>query len=583
MKHHDCIIIGAGPAGLQLAYYLEKKGRDYLITEAEDSAGALFATQPRHRTLLSLNKRFNVYPEAQFNMRHDWNSLLTDDYSHLFRDYSDELYPHADDIYRYMIDYAEKFKLKIQYNTRISGITRQQNHGLFVLTDSDGKQYTCQRLLMATGPSVPLIPDDIEGIELAEGYEDHDINPASYENKRVLIIGGGNAAFEVANHLAGHAGVIYMTLRRPLRLAWQTHFPGDLRAINNTVLDMFQLKALHFVLNLNINKIVKQADGTLKAYVEDRVPHWKTPGTFKSTLTFDHIIRCTGWRFVDNTLFSDDITPETDAKGKYPVLNSSWESTIPDMFFLGTAMAARDRKAGSSFIHGFRYNVRTLFHLLEERYYQVPLPSRKFSLRNPQDLNAMAEYLIERVSTTDALFPLHGFLCGTLVFSAECTELFYELPVSYVLEQPGFTTDKHFLTITLEFGFNHYPADANALDFLHGSDEVTNRACSAFLHPVFRHYFQGELVEECHFGESISVRYGSFLSEYGFATGDDSVEKNIIMNLVNRIVHITDENFPEQVLIAEKEGIGFTPWSEEECMTDHKVPVCRLSFPAAEM
>ncbi len=29
----DTLIIGAGPAGLQLGYYLERSGRDYLILE----------------------------------------------------------------------------------------------------------------------------------------------------------------------------------------------------------------------------------------------------------------------------------------------------------------------------------------------------------------------------------------------------------------------------------------------------------------------------------------------------------------------------------------------------------------------
>ena len=127
MTYHDYIIVGAGPAGLQMGYYLEKAGRDYLILEANDSAGSFFATQPRHRTLLSLNKRFNIYPEAEFNMRHDWNSLLTDDYSHLFRDYSEELYPHADDMYRYLMDFAAKFELNIQYNSHVATIQRAKN------------------------------------------------------------------------------------------------------------------------------------------------------------------------------------------------------------------------------------------------------------------------------------------------------------------------------------------------------------------------------------------------------------------------------------------------------------------------
>ena len=41
-NHYDYIVIGAGPAGLQLGYYLQKMGCSYIILEREDKAGAFF-------------------------------------------------------------------------------------------------------------------------------------------------------------------------------------------------------------------------------------------------------------------------------------------------------------------------------------------------------------------------------------------------------------------------------------------------------------------------------------------------------------------------------------------------------------
>jgi len=38
--YHDYILVGAGPAGLQLGYFLERAGRDYVILERADRAGA---------------------------------------------------------------------------------------------------------------------------------------------------------------------------------------------------------------------------------------------------------------------------------------------------------------------------------------------------------------------------------------------------------------------------------------------------------------------------------------------------------------------------------------------------------------
>ena len=42
--HHDYIIIGAGPAGLQLGYYLQRAGRDYVILERDAQAGQISLT-----------------------------------------------------------------------------------------------------------------------------------------------------------------------------------------------------------------------------------------------------------------------------------------------------------------------------------------------------------------------------------------------------------------------------------------------------------------------------------------------------------------------------------------------------------
>ena len=68
----------------------------------------------------------------------------------------------------------------------------------------------------------------------------------------------------------------------------------------------------------------------------------------------------------------------TQNKDKFPVLDASWETSVPDMFYLGTAMQARDQRAASGFIHGFRYAVTSLFYILHMRYHQVRTPREVF-------------------------------------------------------------------------------------------------------------------------------------------------------------------------------------------------------------
>ena len=53
---YEYLILGAGPAGLQMGHHLSRAGHSYLILEAGDCPGYFFKTFPRHRTLISSNK-----------------------------------------------------------------------------------------------------------------------------------------------------------------------------------------------------------------------------------------------------------------------------------------------------------------------------------------------------------------------------------------------------------------------------------------------------------------------------------------------------------------------------------------------
>ena len=53
----DYLVIGAGPAGLQAAYFLKHFGLDYAVVEASAQAGSFFRRYPRGRRLISINKR----------------------------------------------------------------------------------------------------------------------------------------------------------------------------------------------------------------------------------------------------------------------------------------------------------------------------------------------------------------------------------------------------------------------------------------------------------------------------------------------------------------------------------------------
>lgn len=83
-------------------------------------------------------------------------------------------------------------------------------------------------LLVATGLWVPNKISFV-GSDLVEGYESMSTNAEDYRNQAVLILGKGNSAFETAQNLLGKASVVHMISTNAVRLAWQTHYVGDVR------------------------------------------------------------------------------------------------------------------------------------------------------------------------------------------------------------------------------------------------------------------------------------------------------------------------------------------------------------------
>ena len=105
---YEYIIVGAGPAGLQLGYFFEKNNEDYIILERNSDVGSFFKKYPKQRKLISINKKAKL-PVIKSKLRHDWNSLINDD-DFLLK--SEDYYPKADDYVEYLSDLKKNIILK---------------------------------------------------------------------------------------------------------------------------------------------------------------------------------------------------------------------------------------------------------------------------------------------------------------------------------------------------------------------------------------------------------------------------------------------------------------------------------------
>lgn len=489
-KQVDYLILGAGPAGLQLGYFMEKAGRDYLILEAGDGPGTFFKKYPRHRTLISNNKVHTGYTDPEVNLRFDWNSLLCDNPELRLKNYTKKYFPPADEFVRYLGDFARHYNLKISFGTRVVKVTKTDG---FKVTDQNGNVYSCKRFIVASGFVKPYVPE-IPGIELAENYTDVSVNPEDFTDKRVLILGKGNSAFETADNLIETASLIHISSPNPVKMAWKTHFVGHLRAVNNNVLDTYQLKSQNALLDADIERIEKR-DGH---YVVS-VSYVHANGD-KEELIYDHVIVCTGFRF-DDSIFDETCRPELTIKNRFPAQTSAWESTnVKELYFAGTLTQMRDfKKTTSGFIHGFRYNVRALFRILESRYEGVEWPNRKVK-PTPE---ALTEAVIERINKSSALWQQHGFIGDLLIVPEDGSDARYyeEVPMHYVHDTEFGQHDQYY-TLTLEYGPEEAFEDPFCVNRV-ARDEVDNSHLSIFLHPVVRRFNGSTLIAEHHVIEDL--------------------------------------------------------------------------------
>ena len=495
----DYLVIGAGPAGCQLGYFLQKAGHSYLILEAGDSAGTFFKKFPRHRTLISNNKVYTGFNDTERNLRWDWNSLLSDREDLLFKHYSKRYFPPADDMVRYLQDFATRCNLKIQYKTRVVKISKD---GDFHVTDGEGRRYTARRLIAATGYTKLYVPP-IPGAELAELYTEVSVDPQEFVNKRVLIIGKSNSGFETADNLIETAANIHLASPHSVHFAWKTHFVGHLRAVNNNFVDTYQLKSQNAILDCRIDRIVKKPDGTYRVSVTYNHAYGE-----QEDLEYDRVILCTGFRF-DASLFDEPCKPELAINDRFPRQTSEWESTnVPDLYFAGTINQQRDyKKTTSGFIHGLRYNAQALFRILERKYHGREWPSRPV----PATPEALAKAIVERANRSSALWQQFGFLCDLIARGPNGEFFYYEdIPVDYVHDS-DFGQNEEYYLLTLEYGKDHSLDLIQPVgDYRPHKDDPDSAHLSPGLHPIVRRFNRSEFVVEHHVIEDL---YGEWCEE----------------------------------------------------------------------
>ncbi|MFE9094634.1 flavin-containing monooxygenase [Streptomyces sp. NPDC007264] len=189
--HCRVAVIGAGAAGLTATKALLEAGCDVVTLEKGDRPGGLWARDnasglsPAYASL-HLNTSKSRTQFADFPMPASWTD-----------------YPSADRMAGYLADYARTFHLTdhIRFHTTVTAVERDEAGGTWSVTTEDGRSERYDAVVVASGHNWdprwpgPAYPGTFTGAQMhAHDYRTPDV----FRDKRVLVVGMGNSAMDIA-------------------------------------------------------------------------------------------------------------------------------------------------------------------------------------------------------------------------------------------------------------------------------------------------------------------------------------------------------------------------------------------------
>jgi thioredoxin reductase len=413
---YDVVVVGSGPGGLQTSHCLTRLGVEHAVISQDEAPGGMFRRFPIFERLISWTKP--DAPVERGTREYEWydhNSLLGDGGARaLAPEFMDRTFdvPSRAEMEAALVAFTERAGVQVRYGCRWSG-TRRDDDG-FVLETEDG-EYRCRFAVFAIGVTQPWVPP-IRGSELATHYVE--TRPASsYRDKRVVIIGKRNSAFEVGSGLLPWAKELVLVSPRPVQLESLPHSPLRLRYLQPYE-EYVRGGAGTYVVDAAIQQI-ESSNGGLRVVAEGTT--WAGRLEFEA----DDVILATGFKAPLQDL--RELGVATVLNDRIPALSPFFESlSAPGLFFAGniTAGSRGIRKHGvgpnSTSVNGFRYNARVLAeHLAErlglerarprvERADLVPLLLRELSCA--PELWIQKTFLARVVSVSDDGFRDEGIL-----------------------------------------------------------------------------------------------------------------------------------------------------------------------------
>ena len=203
-------VIGAGPSGLAAAKNCVQAGLDVVVFEKNDKVGGnwVFNAKTGHSS---------VYENT-----HIISSKVLSEYENFPMPESYPDYPNHRQVQAYFESYARHFGIypHVRFEHVVEHVAREHSgHFTVRYRDAAGEQKSerFDVLMVANGhhwdPKHPSYPGEFSGTYM----HSHDFKGVTeaWRGKRVLVIGAGNSACDVAVEAARVAGGVFLSMRRP--------------------------------------------------------------------------------------------------------------------------------------------------------------------------------------------------------------------------------------------------------------------------------------------------------------------------------------------------------------------------------
>lgn len=201
-------VIGAGPSGLAAIKNLQEQGLTSItVFEKNNQIGGNWVFD-------ECNDHSSVYETTHIISSKRWSEF--EDFP-MPADYSD--YPSHSQLLNYFRSYTQHFNLDqyIRFNSTVLKVTRSDEHQWQVVYEDEHGAHNevFDYLLVANGhhwdPALPKYPGEFSG----ETLHSHQYKKAAvFKDKRVLVVGGGNSACDVAVEISRIAPKTCISMRR---------------------------------------------------------------------------------------------------------------------------------------------------------------------------------------------------------------------------------------------------------------------------------------------------------------------------------------------------------------------------------